>query len=174
MDLELFREMDREELLTYLGFLLREHRVVDAFWFLMVEETYGREAAERLNEDVWERIAPMSVKDLRKYLHLKEKGLAGLEKALKLFPWTSIGGHRITRKGNEVILTAPQCPPQVARVKRNLGEYHCKGMHQRVFASIAREIDSRIHVTCDFAPPDSHPEDLFCRWRFSMSEEGSL
>ncbi len=173
MNLELFKGMDREELLKYLEFLLRNYRLVDGFWFLKVEEAYGREKAEKMNEEVWGQVGPMTLKDLRKYFNIEEKGLEGLEKALRLNPWTNIGSHQITRTDREIILTVPQCPPQVARLKRGLGEYECKVMHQGEFMSTAREIDPRISVKCDFAPPDPHPEALFCRWRFSMLEGGS-
>ena len=53
MNLELFKGMDREELLKYLEFLLRNYRLVDAFWFLKVEEAYDRRKAEKLNEEVF-------------------------------------------------------------------------------------------------------------------------
>jgi hypothetical protein len=173
MNLELFKEMDRESLLTYLEFLLTEHRVVDAFWFLTVEENYGRPVAEKINEEVWARIVPMSIRDLKSFFRIEGGGLEAMERALRLFPWTTIGDHQIRRTDRELVLTAPRCPPQIARVKRGLGEYACKEMHQRVFANTAKEIDPCIRVTCDFAPPDAHPEDLFCRWRFSISEEGA-
>jgi hypothetical protein len=173
MNLEFFKGMDGEGLLKYLEFLLRNYRLVDAFWFLKVEEAYGREKAEALNEEVWGQVGPMTLKDLKKYFNIEEKGLEGLEKALRLNPWTNIGNHQITRTDSEIILTAPRCPPQVARLARGLGEYDCKVMHQRLFMNTAKEIDPRINVKCDFAPPDSHPEDLFCRWRFSISEGDS-
>ena len=99
---------------------------------------------------------------------IKEKGLVGLERALRLFPWTNLGDHKISKEDNQIILAVPRCPPQVARLKRGLGEYDCKDMHQREFINAAREIDPRIKVECDFAPPDPHPEDLFCRWRFTI------
>jgi hypothetical protein len=168
MNLELFKGMDREELLKYLEFLLRNYRLVDAFWFLKVEEAYGRRNAEELNEEVWGIVGSMTLKDLKKYFKIEEKGLEGLEKALRLNPWTNIGDHRITRKDGEILLTAPRCPPQVSRLKRGLGEYDCKLMHQKMFMSTAKEIDYRIKVKCDFAPPDPHPEGVFCRWRFSI------
>jgi len=36
----------------YLDFLLRQYRLADAFWFLAVEETFGTEAAVKLNGPV--------------------------------------------------------------------------------------------------------------------------
>lgn len=168
MNLEIFQNMEKDDLLKYLEFLLWHYRLVDSFWFLQVEEAHGRETAEKLNEEVWARVGPMSIRDLKTYFNIREKGLDGLEKALRLFPWTNIGGHQIRKTDSEIILTVPRCPPQVARLKRGLGEYDCKDMHKREFINAAKEVDPRIRVECDFAPPDSHPEDLFCKWRFTI------
>ena len=168
MNLEIFKSMPKEELLSYLEFLLWHYRSVDSFWFLSVEETHGRKNAEKLNEKVWAREGPLTIRDLKERFDISEKGLNGLEKALRLFPWTSIGNHQIKKTDDEIILTVPRCPPQAARLKSGLGEYDCKDMHAKEFINAAREIDPRIRVLCDFAPPDPHPKDLFCRWRFVL------
>lgn len=158
--------MDESGLRRYVEFLLWHYRVVDGFWFLFTEDNFGRKTAEKINEQVWERISPMACKELIKIFNIEQKGLEGLVKALKLFPWTTIGGHKIEKRENEVILTAPECAPQRARIKEGLEEYDCKDMHMRLFKSFAKEVDPKISVECVFAPPDRHPEHLFCKWRF--------
>ena len=172
MDLTIYKGMDANQRLKYIEFLLWHYRVVDSFWFISVEETHGRRSAEEMNERVWERTGPMAARDLVKRFEIREKGLEGLEKALKLFPFTNIGEHQIDRTEEAIILEVPHCPAQEARTKRGLGEYDCKEMHRRAFANFAREVDPAIFVTCDFAPPDPHPKNLFCKWRFSLSSEG--
>lgn len=169
MNLDIFENMDESGLRNYIELLLWHYRVVDSLWFISVEEHFGRKTAEGINDGVWTRVASIAAKDIRKRYHIQENGLEGFVKTLKLFPWTSIGGHLIEQKENEVILTVPECPPQVARIKRGIGEYDCKDMHMNEFIQFAKEIDPRICVKCEFAPPEPHPEHLFCKWRFYLS-----
>jgi len=169
MDVKIFEDMEATDLRKYVQFLLRHYRVMDAFWYIYISELFDEATADRLNEKVWGKIPAMAARDLVKRFDIKERGLEGFVKALRYWPWHILVGYQIQQKPEEVIITVPSCPTQEARLKRGLKEYHCKEMHQAEFDSFAKEIDARIRTECVFAPPDPHPPEMICQWRFYLA-----
>lgn len=171
MDQKLLDKISDECPREYLEFLLWHYRVVDAFWFIRVEEEWDLSTAETINERVWGKVTELAARKIKEKF-APEGGLTGLKKALGFLPWTILVDYDLEDKGDELILSVSHCPPQEGRLKHGLGEYSCKEMHRAEFEAFAKVIDPNIRVECLFAPPDEHPPDLFCKWRFTVLADG--
>ena len=165
-----FSEMPRKELEEYVNFMLRQYRLVDGLWFLGVEDQFGLDEAVKINEKVWEDIGSRSAKEIKSRFYIKGGGIRAVIEALSYFPWTIITGYEIEESRDTATIRVPKCPPQEARLRSGREVFPCKVMHQKEFQSFAKEVDETIQVECLFAPPDSHPDDIFCKWRFFLKE----
>jgi hypothetical protein len=173
MDMSVFADLEAPELRSYIQFLLHHYRVMDSFWYIYLSELWGEAAADQVNEKVWGKVPALAARDLVARFNIRARGLSGLVQALRYWPWHILVGYRIEERPEEVIITVPSCPTQEARLQRGLKEYRCKEMHRAEFLSFAREIDGRLQTECLFAPPDPHPPQLFCKWRFYLNEAGA-
>ncbi len=171
MDLSRFDTMDAGELRSYLAFLLWHYRVVDSFWFLYTVDERSQSEAEKLNERVWARVSGLAARDLLSRFKITADGLKGFAELLRLYPWTLLLEYQIEESPDEIVLSVPCCATQEARRTRGLPEYECKEMHRREFVGLAGQVDPRIEVHCEFAPPGERPPGYDCRWRFTLKPE---
>lgn len=162
--------MNTFEKRSYLDFLLWHYPIIDAFWFLFASDEIDLYTAERLNERVWEKVAGMAPKDQVKRLQITEEGLRGFVEPQRLFTWAMIIGYEIDEQADEVIISAPHCVIQEARVAKGLPELSCKEMHRSEFELFAKSVGERINVECFFTPPVPHPDHIFRTLRFTIQK----
>lgn len=164
-------QLTNDQLQELIHSLLWQLRLTDAFWFIYTEKRFGLSAAEELNTEVWAKVGKLAARDIKERFKINESGLDAFLRAFGFFSWTMMVDYRIERSQDELILCVPSCPAQEGRKKHGLGEYRCKEMHLNEFTGFAQEIDPRIRVECLFAPPDPHPRDMYCKWRFCVSSK---
>ena len=64
-----------------------------------------------------------------------------------------------------------ECRVQAARKRKGLSDFPCKPVGLVEYGNFARTIDPRFRTRCIVCPPDSHPEEYWCAWEFTLEEE---
>jgi len=157
---------DVEDFRKYVKLLLDQYQIVDGFWFSYTEKEYGIETALKMNEEIWGKIGTRTAKEIKSLFKIEGTGVDRVLNALRYLPWYTITSYRVFREPDSLRIEIPKCVPNEIRTKKNLGEYPCKKMHLAIFENFVKEVDDSIEVRCVFAPPDPHPQDLYCRWIF--------
>ncbi|HPE56843.1 MAG TPA: DUF6125 family protein [Bacteroidales bacterium] len=144
----------------------------DGVWFQAVEFTRGMNDAKRCNDSCWGQFSPFEAWSIKRYLDLPEKaGLEGLKKALQFRLYAFINEQSFVEEtANSFVFQMNQCRVQNARKRKGLADYPCKSGGLVEYTTFAEAIDSRIKTECMACPPDPHPQEYFCAWRFSISE----
>ena len=145
---------------------------VDGIWFQAVEEKHGMLDAKRCNDSCWAWFSPFEAWSIKRFLNLGENpGIEGLRKALQLRLYAKINTQSIIEEGpNCIVLQMNNCRVQTARKSKGMDDYPCKSAGLVEYTNFARGIDARIKTECIGCPPDAHPEEWFCAWRFRIEE----
>lgn len=163
-------DMPREKLMALIETLGTNWLANDGVWFQAVEFSSGMDDAKRCNDTCWTRFAPFEAWSIKKFLELPENaGLEGLEKALMFRMYSRINVQTIVAESeNTISFQMNDCRVQSARKRKGLADYPCKSAGMVEYTTFARAIDARIKTECIGCPPDKHPEEWFCAWRFTL------
>ncbi len=165
-------EMEEEKIDALMGAVAKNWLVNDGVWFQTVEFDNGMNDAKRCNDSCWAQFSPYEAFAIKKFLKLDDQcGLEGLKKALYFRMYSLINVQSIVDEGPEsFVFQMNDCRVQSARKRKNLDDYPCKSAGLVEYAYFASAIDKRIETECIGCPPDDHPEDWFCAWRFTLKE----
>lgn len=144
----------------------------DGVWFQAVEFSRGMNDAKRCNDSAWAQFSPFEAWSVKEYLDLPEKpGLEGLKKALNYRVYAFVNEQSFEDDGPDAfIFRMNECRVQNARKRKGLQDYPCKSGGLVEYTTFAEAIDERIKTECIGCPPDPHPEEWFCAWRFSINK----
>lgn len=165
-------EKEEDELARIIEGLSVNWLAGDGVWFQAVEESCGMLDAKRCNDSCWAWFSPFEAWSIKRYLELPEKpGIEGLRKALEYRLYAKINKQSITVDGPcSIIFRMNDCRVQSARKNKGMEDYPCKSAGLVEYSRFAEAIDPRIKTECIGCPPDTHPEEWFCAWRFSLYE----
>lgn len=144
----------------------------DGIWFQEIEFNYGMNDAKRCNDSCWAQFSPLEASSIKHLLGLLENpGLDGLKKALEYRLYTAVNEQEIVEETeNSFVFRMKNCRVQAARMRKGLDDYPCKSGGLVEYTTFAEAIDKRITTECIACPPDKHPEEWFCAWKFSLNQ----
>jgi len=142
----------------------------DGIWFQAVENTYGMSDAKLVNDSCWSQFSPFEAWSIKRFLNLGENsGLEGLKKALQFRLYAFINKQSfVDETGTSFIFRMNDCRVQSARKRKGLRDYPCKSAGIVEYSSFTEAIDQRIKTECICCPPDEHPDEWYCAWKFSL------
>lgn len=143
----------------------------DGIWFQAIEFTSGMRDAKTCNDSSWGKFSPMEAWSVKRFLNLPENpGLEGLKQALLFRLYAFLNKQSITDETeNSFIFRMNDCRVQSTRKRKGLDDYPCKSAGIIEYSTFAEAIDYRIRTECVGCPPDVHPEEWYCAWKFYIN-----
>ena len=162
--------LSRESLLALMDSVSANWLVNDGVWFQAVEFAHGMNDAKRCNDSAWAQFSPFEAWSIKQFLDMpKRPGLEGLKKALGFRVYANINVQSIVDEvSDSFVFQMNDCRVQSARKRKGLDDYPCKTGGLVEYTYFARSIDDRITTECIGCPPDEHPEEWYCAWRFKI------
>jgi len=161
-------ELPRENLLDLIDGIAKNWIASDGLWFQAIEFEHGMTDAKRCNDSCWAHFSPFEAWTIKRFLDLgASPGLDGLARALYLRIYARLNTQSVIRQDDRtLIFQMNECRVQAARKKKGLDDYPCKSGGLVEYTYFARTIDPRIKTECIGCPPDAHPEQWYCAWKF--------
>lgn len=167
------KSLDRETAIDLLKNLAVNWLANDGIWFQAVENRRGMNDAKRCNDTCWSRYSPYEAARIKELLDLPANGgLAALKQALAFRMYALINTQSIEEiDDHTIIFYMHNCRVQAARKRKGLPDYPCQSAGLVEYPCFAETIDPRIKTECVGCPPDAHPDEWFCAWKFTLAEE---
>lgn len=161
-------KLTKKELLELIKLFSSNWITVDGLWFTLVEDKFGLDAALELDKKMWHRYSTIEAKRIKKYMGIEGGGVEGVLKAVRFMTFDASMPFEYSIDGpDEAHMYVKTCRPQEGRRRAGREEFPCKPMGMECYGGIAKVIDPNVKVECVVCPPDDHPEDLWCKWRFT-------
>jgi len=165
--------LDHETALKLIQSLAVNWLANDGIWFQAIEKQHGMNDAKRCNDTCWSRYSPYEAARIKELLSLPaDGGLDALKKALAYRMYALINEQSLEQVDDRtLVFYMNNCRVQAARQRKGLPDYPCKSAGLVEYPAFAATIDPHIRTECVGCPPDEHPDEWFCAWKFTVVEE---
>ena len=167
---EELNKLTREQLMEYIEDISKNWLAIDGTWFQAVEKRFGMEEAIKCDADSWNVFTVVEAKRIMERFNIpKNGGLPALIEALKFRVYANINVQEVIEiSDHRCVFRMNDCRVQSARKRKGLPDFPCKEVGIVEYTNFARAIDPRIKTSCICCPPDSHPDDYWCAWEFTI------
>jgi hypothetical protein len=169
-DREMLTKMSIDKLLDFFFLQIRNLWRVDGLYFLGIEQKFDTEAATEIDAGVWQIMAKIEAKSLRKMFQIGENAdIPTIVSALERSSWALDQPFKTVEVSNKrAILSIDKCRTQEARLKKGLAEFPCKKVRFGYLKNFAKTLNPKVEVNCLICPPGKHPPNLWCKWEFRL------
>ncbi|MBC8402842.1 MAG: hypothetical protein H8E14_15260 [Candidatus Marinimicrobia bacterium] len=164
-------KLKREQLIGMLDDFAKNWLAHDGLWFQAVEKHFGMEAAMDCDREAWRIFTTIEARRIMKRHGIEpNSSLAGLKKALSYRLYSRLNIQEIVEEtADSFVFRMKACRVQTARERRGLADFPCKSVGIVEYSEFAWIIDPRIRTECIACPPDDHPPEYHCAWKFSIN-----
>ncbi len=164
-----FDELSREELVKRAQFTSELAMAVDGLWFLAAEKATGFDRALEMDIEVWKRYVPVALRRIQKHFKVKLHGLEGIKKFMYYDPlWDAIAYELTEDSPERLVFQVRSCPSLEAMEKIGREVLTCLPVEGAYLGELARAMDPKIRVEPLKLPPRASPEEICCKWLFSI------
>jgi len=161
--------LSREELIKRVQLNAELAQVVDGLWFIAVEKDSDYDKALDLDIDVWKNYVHVMIKRVKKYFNVSSTGLAAVKDLLEYDPWLEFEVLEETHERLSVQVT--RCPGLEAMEKMGREMLTCDPVEIIYLTELSESIDPRIKVIPLKLPPRLSPDDICCKWLFTLEND---
>lgn len=171
--IRLLEGLTREELIRIIVDDAKNWIAHDGLWFQAVELAHGMEAAIDADREAMGRFTVVEARRIMERLGMEEGGgIPALLECLKNRFYARLNLQDVVDVTDRTaVFRMRDCRVQSARKRKGLADFPCKSVGLVEYAEFARAVDSRIQTRCVACPPDAHPEEFWCAWEFTLTEE---
>ena len=163
-------EFSKEKLISMIEDAAKNWLAHDGLWFLAAEAEHGMDSAIKIDTAAWERFTVIEAKRIMERHEIKaNSGLEGLKKALGFRLYAHLNVQEIVEETpTSFIFRMNDCRVQSARKRDNRPDFPCRPVGLVEYTKFAQTVDPRIKTECVCCPPDGHPDEFYCAWKFSL------
>jgi len=168
---EKLSQLSKERLIDYIAMVSENLFTLQDHYMGRIQEKYGNEVAEEFDEHVYGRASEIAVYRFKKFFNLGDD-METLALYFEISPYAiHVGGIDFpVRTDKKLVRRVPACASQIKRLKKGKIEFPCKTATLAVNAKVAKTVNPKIRITSVMAPPDPHPDDLYCEIVFEMED----